>query len=53
MILASDVKEGMTLSLDNKLYRVLEVVRHAGSGQMHGFIELKIKDVITATAIIH
>ncbi len=45
MILASDVKEGMTLDLENKLYRVLEVVRHAGSGQMHGFIELKLKDI--------
>jgi elongation factor P len=45
MILASEVKEGMTLDLDDKLYRVLEVVRHAGSGQMHGFIELKLKDI--------
>ncbi len=45
MILASEVKEGMTLDLDNKLYRVLEIVRHAGSGQMHGFIELKLKDI--------
>ena len=45
MILASDVKDGMTLDLDGKLYRVLEVVRHAGSGQMHGFIELKLKDI--------
>lgn len=45
MILASDVKDGVTISLDGKLYRVLEVVRHAGSGQMHGFIELKLKDI--------
>jgi len=45
MILASDLKEGMTLNIDNKLYRVLEVVRHSGSGQMHGFIELRLKDV--------
>jgi len=45
MILASEVKDGMSLVIDNKLYRVIEVVRHAGSGQMHGFIELKIKDV--------
>lgn len=45
MILASDVKDRMTLNLDGKLYRVLEVVRHAGSGQMHGFIELKLKDI--------
>jgi len=45
MILASDVKDGMTLNLDGKLYRVLEVARHAGSAQMHGFIELKLKDI--------
>ena len=45
MILASEVKEGMSLVLDTKLYRVIEVVRHAGSGQMHGFIELKLKDI--------
>lgn len=45
MVLASEVKEGAALQLDGKLYRVLEVVRHAGSGQMHGFIELKLKDM--------
>lgn len=45
MILASEVKEGAALQLDGKLYKVLEVVRHAGSGQMHGFVELKLKDV--------
>ncbi|MBI1807058.1 MAG: elongation factor P [Ignavibacteria bacterium] len=45
MVLASEVKEGTTLQLDGKLCRVLEVVRHAGSGQMHGFIELKLKDI--------
>jgi len=45
MILASDVKVGMALHLDGKLYHVLDVVRHAGSGQMHGFIEIKLKDI--------
>ena len=45
MALASEVKEGITLRLDGKLYKVLDVIRHAGSGQMHGFIELKLKDV--------
>ena len=46
MILASDVKAGMALNLDGKLYKVLDVVRHTGSGQMHGFIELRLKDVL-------
>ncbi len=45
MVLASDVKEGTAIQLDGKLYKVLEVIRHAGSGQMHGFIELKMRDV--------
>jgi len=45
MILVTDIKEGMTLKLDDRLYRVLEVVRHTGSGQMHGFVEVKLKDV--------
>ncbi len=45
MIIASDVKAGMALRLDGKLYKVLEAVRHAGAGQMHGFIELKLKDI--------
>lgn len=45
MILAPDVKEGTAISLDGKIWKVLEVIHHAGSGQMHGFIELKLKDV--------
>jgi len=45
MTLASEIKEGTALILDGKLYKVLEVVHHAGSGQMHGFIELKLKDI--------
>lgn len=45
MTLAPEIKEGSALFLDEKLYKVLEVVRHAGSGQMHGFIELKLKDI--------
>jgi elongation factor P len=45
MILASEIKAGSAVQLDGKLYKVLEVVRHSGSGQMHGFIELKLHDV--------
>lgn len=45
MILVTEIKAGTTIRLDNKLWRVLEVVRHAGSGQMQGFIELKLKDL--------
>ena len=45
MVLAGDARPGMAVQLDGKLFKVLEVVRHAGSGQMHGFIELKLRDV--------
>jgi elongation factor P len=45
MTLITDIKEGMTLRMDDRLYRVLEVIRHAGSGQMHGFVELKLRDL--------
>lgn len=45
MILVSDLKEGMAIQHEGKIYRVLSIVHHAGSGQMHGFIEIKLKDL--------
>ena len=45
MVLVSDIKEGYAINFEGRLFKVLEIVRHAGSGQMHGFIELKLKDV--------
>ncbi len=45
MFLVSEIKEGNAIKFEGRTYKVLEVVRHAGSGQMHGFIELKLKDV--------
>jgi elongation factor P len=45
MILASDIKEGMTLDIDGRLYRVLEAGRHSGAGQQHGFVEVSLHDV--------
>lgn len=47
MVAASDVKEGAVLRLNDRLCRVTEVVHHSGSGQMHGFILLKMKDLST------
>jgi elongation factor P len=46
MILASDVKAGMAIRLDGKPFKILEAVPHRGSGQMHGFLELKLKDML-------
>jgi elongation factor P len=45
MMIASDIREGMTIRLDGKLRRVLEVVRHSGTGQTHGFVELLLLDL--------
>jgi elongation factor P len=45
MVLASDIKAGTVLNLEGRLHKVLEVVRHAGAGQAHGFLELKLKDM--------
>jgi elongation factor P len=47
MISVTDAKEGMTVRLEGRLFRALGVVRHSGSGQMHGFVELKLKDLHT------
>lgn len=45
MILVSEVKDGTAIKLDGRIHKVLEAIHHAGSGQMHGFIELKLKDL--------
>jgi elongation factor P len=47
MVLVSEIKPHTVVEVDGKLHRVLEVVRHAGSGQFHGFIELKLQDLQT------
>jgi elongation factor P len=45
MVLVTEIKPGITLKIEERLYKVLEIFRHAGSGQMHGFVELKLKDM--------
>ncbi len=47
MISVIDAKESMTLQMEGRLFRVLNVVRHSGSGQMHGFVEVKLRDLHT------
>lgn len=47
MILASEIKSGTALSLDDRLYRVLDVVHHSGTGQTAGFVLLKLQDIRT------
>ncbi len=45
MLLVTELKAGSTIRLEDKLYRVMEVTRHAGTGQMQGFMELKLKEL--------
>jgi elongation factor P len=47
MMFASDVKDGAVLSMNDGLHKVTEVIHHSGTGQMHGFILLKTKNVRT------
>jgi len=47
MILASEIKPGIALTIDGRLYRVLEVAHHSGTGQMAGFVLLKLQDIRT------
>ncbi len=46
MIIASETKQGQVIKLEDRPYKILEVIRHAGSGQMHGYIGLKVKDML-------
>lgn len=45
MLHASEAKAGQVIKLEERLYKILEVNRHAGSGQMQGFVGLKLKDI--------
>ncbi len=47
MALASDVRAGMTVSLEGTLFRVVEAVRHAGTAQQKGFVALKLRNLRT------
>ena len=47
MVLASEIKSGVALKIEGQLYRVLEAVHHSGTGQMAGFILLKLQDIRT------
>lgn len=52
MLLVTDLKPGVVLDIDQKLCRLLDLVRHAGAGQAHGFIELKLRDIRTGHVIV-
>ncbi|MEK6570950.1 MAG: elongation factor P [Bacteroidota bacterium] len=47
MVLASEFKPGIALKIEDRLYRVLEAVHHYSTGQMAGFVLLKLQDIRT------
>jgi elongation factor P len=47
MVLATEIKEGMALKLENTIYKVVDVKVHAGSGQMQGFVSTRLLNLST------
>ncbi len=47
MILATDIREGMALKLEGTIFKVIEVKVHAGSGQMQGFVSVRLLNLST------
>ncbi|MGQ9694351.1 MAG: elongation factor P [Thermodesulfobacteriota bacterium] len=47
MVLASNLKPGMVLQLEKKLYKVLTSEYHMGGGKMGGLVHIKLKDLKT------
>ncbi|MEE9187368.1 MAG: elongation factor P [Bacteroidota bacterium] len=45
MVLASEIQAGTAFKLGDRIHKVLEVIHHAGTGQVAGFTILKLKDV--------
>lgn len=47
MVIASELREGMTIRLDGEIYRVLEVESKAGAAKMSGLVKTKLINVKT------
>lgn len=47
MVLASNLKPGMVLQFEKKLYKVLSTEYHMGGGKMGGLVHVKLKDLNT------
>jgi elongation factor P len=45
MVLASELREGMALRIDHKVYRVLEVEAKAGAAKMGGTVRARLSNV--------
>jgi elongation factor P len=47
MVLASELKSGMVLRIDNEIYRVLEAEFKAGSAKLNGVVKTQLNNVLT------
>ncbi len=45
MPVASDVRAGHVIQIDNRAYRVLEIDRHLGGGRMGVVVKMKLEDI--------
>ena len=45
MVMASELREGMALRIDHKVYRVLEVEAKAGAAKMGGNVRARLSDI--------
>jgi elongation factor P len=46
--LATDLRSGMVIRLEQDVYRVAEAVSHSGSGQMRGFVHATLRNLRTS-----
>ncbi len=49
MLTASELRAGLAVRIDGALYKVIEVVNHAGQGKMGGFTHARLRHVETGT----
>jgi len=49
MKLATDLRSGMVIRLDQDFFRVTEAVSHSGSGQMRGFVHVALRNLRTSS----
>jgi|UniRef100_A0A7C6E9D8 elongation factor P len=49
MILASEIRTGATIKLDNELYRVIEAEFKAGTAKMGSLVHLRLQNIKTRT----
>ncbi len=49
MLTASELRAGLAVRIDGALYKILDVVNHAGQGKMGGFTHARLQNIETGT----